>query len=46
MEPSVAAHVHHLLDKAYLFDDPEAYEAGVRDAAELLTEALAAREVA
>jgi hypothetical protein len=28
--------LHRLLSQAYLFDDPRAYEAGVRDAFEVL----------
>lgn len=30
--------IEHLLQQAYLFDDPRAYQAGVRDAVSALTE--------
>ena len=38
--------LRRLLSQAYLFDDPHAYEAGVRDAFEVFTRAAAEDEAA
>lgn len=38
--------LRRLLSQAYLFDDPRAYEAGVRDAFEVFTHARAEDEAA
>jgi len=38
--------LRRLLSQAYLFDDPRAYEAGVRDAFEVLSRADAEDEAA
>jgi hypothetical protein len=38
--------LHRLLSQAYLFDDPRAYEAGVRDAFDLLSRDRVENEVA
>jgi hypothetical protein len=38
--------LRRLLSQAYLFDDPRAYEAGVRDAFDLLSRERAENEVA
>jgi hypothetical protein len=39
------AALHRLLAQAYLFDDPAAYEAGVRDAVEALSGPRARTEI-